>query len=200
MNSIVVHVGGGGRIRRVRTAVQASRRSAGNQRLARDRVLRDAAAFGAAPENGLAAAFDAYRQTLGRRITDADYRATAGSGVFIAYAQTQRRKTSVDATQKQLAADNHAPEDYRVATVRNLDAWLRRIRRPPRAASVPRALGACAARPASKERCSVSRDGAACPVVRSVPHCPSPRRGDGAEHTSGCSEPDITGRLWFDGH
>jgi predicted metalloendopeptidase len=41
---------------------------------------------------------------------------------FIAYAQTLRRKTSESALRKQLAGDNHAPEDYRADAVRNLDA------------------------------------------------------------------------------
>ena len=42
---------------------------------------------------------------------------------FIAYAQTLRRKTSESAVRKQVASDNHAPEDDRAGTVRNLDAW-----------------------------------------------------------------------------
>ena len=42
---------------------------------------------------------------------------------FIAYAQTQRRKISESANRKQIAANDHAPEDFRAATVRNLEAW-----------------------------------------------------------------------------
>jgi predicted metalloendopeptidase len=72
---------------------------------------------------GLAAAFDAYRKTLGSRITDAASVREHDREFFIAYAQTQRRKTSEAALRKQLATDNHAPEDLRAATVRNLDAW-----------------------------------------------------------------------------
>jgi putative endopeptidase len=72
---------------------------------------------------GLAAAFDAYRKTLGSRITDAAFVREQDREFFIAYAQTQRRKASEAALRKQLATDNHAPEDYRAATVRNLDAW-----------------------------------------------------------------------------
>jgi putative endopeptidase len=72
---------------------------------------------------GLAAAFDAYRKTLGSRVTDTDYVRAQDREFFIAYAQTQRRKTSEAATRKQLATDHHAPEDYRAGTVRNLDAW-----------------------------------------------------------------------------
>jgi len=42
---------------------------------------------------------------------------------FIAYAQTQRRKISENAMRKQVTSSDHAPEDYRADTVRNLDAW-----------------------------------------------------------------------------
>jgi putative endopeptidase len=72
---------------------------------------------------GLAAAFDAYRKTLGSQVTDAAFVRKQDREFFIAYAQTQRRKTSEAALRKQLATDNHAPEDLRAATVRNLDAW-----------------------------------------------------------------------------
>jgi predicted metalloendopeptidase len=72
---------------------------------------------------GLAAAFDAYRKTLGSRVTDTDYVRAQDREFFIAYAQTQRRKISEDAMRKQVAGNDHAPEDYRADTVRNLDAW-----------------------------------------------------------------------------
>jgi putative endopeptidase len=72
---------------------------------------------------GLAAAFDAYRKTLGSRMTDTDYVRAQDREFFIAYAQTQRRKISEAAMRKQVATSDHAPEDYRADTVRNLDAW-----------------------------------------------------------------------------
>jgi putative endopeptidase len=72
---------------------------------------------------GLAAAFDAYRKTLGSRVTDTDYVRAQDREFFIAYAQTQRRKISEGAMRKQVASSDHAPEDYRADTVRNLDAW-----------------------------------------------------------------------------
>jgi putative endopeptidase len=72
---------------------------------------------------GLAAAFDAYRKTLGARATDTDYVRSQDREFFIAYAQTQRRKISDAAMRKQIATNDHAPEDYRADTVRNLDAW-----------------------------------------------------------------------------
>jgi predicted metalloendopeptidase len=72
---------------------------------------------------GLAAALDAFHKTLGSRMTDTDYVRGQDRQFFIAYAQTQRRKISDSANRKQIATNDHAPEDYRAATVRNLDAW-----------------------------------------------------------------------------
>jgi putative endopeptidase len=72
---------------------------------------------------GLAAAFDAYRKTLGSRVTDAGYVRSQDREFFIAYAQTVRRKVSEAAMRKQVATNDHAPENYRADTVRNLDAW-----------------------------------------------------------------------------
>lgn len=71
---------------------------------------------------GLAAAFDAYRRTLGRRITDKSYVRQHDREFFIAFAQSWRARIGEGAMRKQLASD-HAPENYRVATVRNFDAW-----------------------------------------------------------------------------
>jgi predicted metalloendopeptidase len=71
---------------------------------------------------GLAAAFDAYRRTLGGRITDKSYVRQHDREFFIAFAQSWRAKIGEGAMRKQLASD-HAPENYRVATVRNFDAW-----------------------------------------------------------------------------
>ncbi|MGE5244267.1 MAG: M13 family metallopeptidase [Betaproteobacteria bacterium] len=72
---------------------------------------------------GLAAAFDAYRKTLGARVADTDYVRAQDREFFTAYAQTQRRKIRESALRAQLAASDHAPEEYRADTVRNLDAW-----------------------------------------------------------------------------
>jgi putative endopeptidase len=72
---------------------------------------------------GLAAAFDAYRQTLGSRVKDTVYIREQDREFFIAYAQTQRRQISERAMRTQVATSDHAPEDYRADTVHNLDAW-----------------------------------------------------------------------------
>jgi len=72
---------------------------------------------------GLIAAFDAYRKTLGDRAKDAQYVRAQDREFFVAYAQTQRRKISEAGLRKQAATSDHAPEEYRADTVRNLDAW-----------------------------------------------------------------------------
>ena len=72
---------------------------------------------------GLAAAFDAYRKTLGSRVTDADAVRAQDREFFIAYAQTLRRKISESALRTQVTTNDHAPEESRADTVRNLDAW-----------------------------------------------------------------------------
>jgi len=71
---------------------------------------------------GLAAAFDAYRKTLGAKATDRKYVRQQDREFFIAFAQSWRTKMSDAAVRAQLSND-HAPEMYRVSTVRNLDAW-----------------------------------------------------------------------------
>jgi putative endopeptidase len=72
---------------------------------------------------GLAAAFDAYRGTLGRRATDKAYVRQRDREFFIGFARSWRSKTSDSALRAQLVSDAHAPESYRIATVRNIDAW-----------------------------------------------------------------------------
>jgi len=71
---------------------------------------------------GLASAFDAYRATLGARAGDRRYVRQHDREFFIAFAQTMRVRATDAALRAQLSSD-HAPERYRVATVRNLDAW-----------------------------------------------------------------------------
>ena len=71
---------------------------------------------------GLASAFDAYRSTLGTRANDKSYLRQQDREFFIGFAQSWRTKMSDAAMREQLSSD-HAPEMYRVFTVRNLDAW-----------------------------------------------------------------------------
>jgi predicted metalloendopeptidase len=72
---------------------------------------------------GLAAAFEAYRRAQGDRPGDPLAVRQRDRDFFIGFARAWRAKTSDDGLRAQLQADNHAPERYRIATVRNLDAW-----------------------------------------------------------------------------
>ncbi len=72
---------------------------------------------------GLAAAFDAYRRTLGDKARDRDHVRQQDRQFFIGYARAWRAKRSEPALRAQIASDSHAPERWRIATVRNLDAW-----------------------------------------------------------------------------
>lgn len=67
---------------------------------------------------GLTAAFEAYRKSLG----GSDSPRSSDREFFIAFAQAFRTKVNEIAMRAQLASD-HAPDAYRMDTVRNLDAW-----------------------------------------------------------------------------
>ena len=71
---------------------------------------------------GLVAAFDAYRRRLGNRADDKDYVRQQDREFFLGFARSWRAKYRDDAMKAQAASD-HAPENYRVSTVRNIDAW-----------------------------------------------------------------------------
>jgi len=71
---------------------------------------------------GLTAAFEAHRKALAGRLEDRSYVRRADREFFIAFAQAFGAKMNETAMRAQLATD-HAPEMYRMNTVRNLDAW-----------------------------------------------------------------------------
>jgi predicted metalloendopeptidase len=71
---------------------------------------------------GLTAAFEAYRTSLGARSADSEYVRREDREFFLAFARAFGAKLSDAALRAQLATD-HAPEMYRMDTVRNLDAW-----------------------------------------------------------------------------
>ena len=72
---------------------------------------------------GLAAAFDAHRKRLGDRAADRNYVRRQDREFFIGFARSWRGKMTEAGLRAYLANDIHAPERYRIATVRNLDAW-----------------------------------------------------------------------------
>lgn len=72
---------------------------------------------------GLSAAFDAYRATLGELAADKAAVRQQDRAFFLGFARAWRGKVSEEGLRTQLASDVHAPDRYRIATVRNLDAW-----------------------------------------------------------------------------
>jgi predicted metalloendopeptidase len=72
---------------------------------------------------GLVSAFDAYRLTLGPKAKDREYVRKQDREFFIAFARAWRAKYRDDGLRTQVTSNDHAPESWRVATVRNMDAW-----------------------------------------------------------------------------
>jgi putative endopeptidase len=72
---------------------------------------------------GLMAAFAAHRRALGSKVSDKNEVRRQDRQFFIGFARAWRGKSREDAIRAQVATDGHAPESYRIATVRNLDAW-----------------------------------------------------------------------------
>jgi putative endopeptidase len=72
---------------------------------------------------GLLAAFDAHRQALGERVRDSQFVRQQDRQFFLGFARSWRAQYREDALRTLLTSDTHAPEAFRIATVRNLDAW-----------------------------------------------------------------------------
>ena len=72
---------------------------------------------------GVAAAYDAYRISLGGNEAPPFQGFTGDQQFFISFGQTWRNKTREPALRQQVITDGHAPAEYRADAVRNLDAW-----------------------------------------------------------------------------
>ena len=72
---------------------------------------------------GLAVALDAYHLSLQGKPDAIRDGFTGDQRFFIAFGQGWREKSREAAMRNRIATDGHAPDQYRVATVRNLDAW-----------------------------------------------------------------------------
>ncbi len=72
---------------------------------------------------GLAAAYDAYRLSLGGKEAPESQGLTGDQQFFLSYAISWRSKSREQALRRQLLTDSHTPAQYRPETVRNLDAW-----------------------------------------------------------------------------
>jgi len=71
---------------------------------------------------GLTAAFEAYRKSLGAKAANEHEVRRTDREFFVAFARTFGAKMNEAGMRAQIATD-HAPEMYRMDTVRNLDAW-----------------------------------------------------------------------------
>ncbi len=72
---------------------------------------------------GLAAAYDAYRESLGGKPAPVVEGLTGDQQFFISFAQSWRAKLRDPLLRQQILGDGHAPNEYRADTVRNLDEW-----------------------------------------------------------------------------
>ena len=72
---------------------------------------------------GLAVAYDAYRLSLGGKHAVLRQGLTGEQQFFISFAQSWRTKFREPLLRQIIILDGHAPAEYRVDTVRNLDAW-----------------------------------------------------------------------------
>ncbi len=72
---------------------------------------------------GVAASFDAYRASLGGKDAPAYHGFTGDQQFFISFGQSWRTKQREAAERAQITGDGHAPDQYRAATVRNVDEW-----------------------------------------------------------------------------
>jgi putative endopeptidase len=83
---------------------------------------------------GLAAAYDAWRTSLGGTKPPRVGGLDGEQQFFVAYAQTWQTKPREVALRRQLLTDGHAPGRYRALTVRNLDPWYAAFDVQPRQA------------------------------------------------------------------
>jgi predicted metalloendopeptidase len=72
---------------------------------------------------GLAAAHDAYILSLQGKQAPVMDGMTGDQRFFISFGQSWRQKIREAALRNQIATDGHAPDEYRAATVRNIDPW-----------------------------------------------------------------------------
>jgi putative endopeptidase len=72
---------------------------------------------------GLQAAYEAYHKSLGGKPAPVINGLTGDQRFFLAFAQGWRTKIREKALRARIATDVHAPAQWRVQTVRNLDAW-----------------------------------------------------------------------------
>jgi putative endopeptidase len=72
---------------------------------------------------GIAAAYDGYRASLAGGTAPAQDGFSGDQQFFIAFSQNWGSKAREAALRNEVMTDGHSPDQYRAATVRNIDAW-----------------------------------------------------------------------------
>jgi putative endopeptidase len=72
---------------------------------------------------GLAVAYDAYKSSLAGQVAPVQEGLSGDQQFFLAYGQSFAGKERETTVRQEVLADGHSPVQYRVFTVRNLDAW-----------------------------------------------------------------------------
>jgi putative endopeptidase len=72
---------------------------------------------------GLAAAYDAYRLSLGGKKAEVVEGFSGDQQFFISFGQAWRQKRREASLRRQVLTDGHSPAEYRADAVRNIDAW-----------------------------------------------------------------------------
>ena len=72
---------------------------------------------------GLAAAYDAYRASLGGKELPVVNGLTGDQRFFLAFSQSWAVKSRPETLRQIVLTNGHAPEQFRAVTVRNIDAW-----------------------------------------------------------------------------
>jgi endothelin-converting enzyme/putative endopeptidase len=72
---------------------------------------------------GISAAYDAYRTSLAGKPGPADNGFSGDQQFFIAFGQNWGSKEREAALREEVMTDSHSPDQFRAATVRNIDSW-----------------------------------------------------------------------------
>ena len=72
---------------------------------------------------GISAAYDAYRASLAGKAAPTENDFSGDQQFFIAFGQNWASKEREAALREEVMTDSHSPDQFRAATVRNIDAW-----------------------------------------------------------------------------
>jgi hypothetical protein len=92
----------------------------------------------------LSAAYDAYRASLAGKATSAQNGFSVDQQFFIAFARIWGSKDREAALRQDVMTDSRSPDEFRVATGRNLDAWYAAFASNPETSSTSLQQTACA--------------------------------------------------------